>query len=40
MIQSLEKLVTDGQTDRSDESDFIGHYLSNVERPIKYVSFV
>ena len=30
MIQSSENLVTDRQT---DESDFIGHCPTNVERP-------
>ena len=32
MIQSWENLVTDRET---DESDFIGRCLTNVERPIE-----
>ena len=36
MIQFLENLVTDGRTDgRTDESDFIGHCPTNMERPKK-----
>ena len=42
MIESWENLVTDGQMDRQmerwkdkkgDESDFIGRFPTNVERP-------
>ena len=38
MTQSSENLVMDGQTDRwtdiqTDESDFTGHCMTNVERP-------
>ena len=35
MIQCWENLVTDKRTDRqqTDESDFIGRYPTNVERP-------
>ena len=38
MIQSSKNLVMDGQTDRwtdiqTDESDFTGHCMTNVERP-------
>ena len=33
-IQSVENLMTDGQTDgQTDESDFIGRCSTNVERP-------
>ena len=39
MIQSWERLVTDGLTDgrtdaQTDESDFIGRCPTNVKRPI------
>ena len=40
MIQSCENLVTDRQTDRQgqvDKSDFIGHYLTNVEHPKRFL---
>ena len=34
MIQSWENLVTGRQTDgQTEESDFIGRYPTNVERP-------
>ena len=41
MIQSSENLVMDGQTDRwtdiqTDESDFTGHRMTNVERPKEF----
>ena len=37
VIQSWESLVTDRETNRQmDNSDFIGRYLTNVERPKKH----
>ena len=33
MMQSEENLVTDGQTDRTNESNIIERCPSNVERP-------
>ena len=41
MIQSSEKLVTNGQTNRQmDESDFIGRCPTNVEHPIIFEKII